>query len=367
MTMRLTGICLVILVVLTGCAGAGNETVESRVPEDSVAVGMVGDLPFGVSRCWDVRLISADESQYRDEPVYTGDDWPTARVLAWAQSKPGFEEMWIDGLHNNWVTVAFSQDADLRQAELAERFPGEGVVVIAVEWGQDRLGKLRDDAVAAAQASEFEVRGSTVVSRARVELWADLLSDELLSALAPFAGPQLCVHGILPDDVIPEGPQPTEGDGWRLLATQATGPIAWTGAATSPAQYERVWRLSEVDGEAAKVDFDTEIVVWFAVVHGGDCPVRLDDIVFDWTDRVVHGVIVTPGIHHSCQDDANPRAFLIALDRDQLPPTPFAIRQDAEGPPDYAPRQQIEIETDLRTPGATIASSHPAFDQPPTS
>lgn len=48
------------------------------------------------------------------------------RIRAWAAGKPGFEEIWIDREHLGWVTVAFSVDAEARQAELEETFPDVG-------------------------------------------------------------------------------------------------------------------------------------------------------------------------------------------------------------------------------------------------
>src|SRR3546814_13354536 len=94
-----------------------------------------GQLPFGLQRCpTEMTLASAPEDWYRDEPVYGGNSMPVEEVRAWAVDPPGFEGIWIDRAHNGWVSVAFSEGAEERQADLAKQFPGVGVVAVPVAW-----------------------------------------------------------------------------------------------------------------------------------------------------------------------------------------------------------------------------------------
>ncbi len=83
-------------------------------------------------------------------------------------------------------------------------------------------------------------------TRGRVEAWVAVLDDERLDPLADHADPRLCVDGADPADAARDGPQPTEGDGWRLLADEPTGEPYRTGIATTEDQYAALWDVNGV-------------------------------------------------------------------------------------------------------------------------
>lgn len=355
---------LVVAVLVTAC-GDEEAAVRSEdvVPESSststgpeAGSASSGDaLPFDLQRCpTEMALASAPEAWYREEPVYVENEMPVEEVRAWATQQPGFEDIWIDREHNGWISVAFSEGAEARQVELEERFPGVGVVAVPVDWTEGELVALRDEAFGAMRDAGFEVGGSHGVHTGLVEVWVGELVEERLAPLAPFAGPRLCVVGVEPQDVIRPSPQPESGDGWRLLGTQRTGDSYRTGVATTDEQYASLWREAGLDGDLPAVDFDDEVVIWFGAVYGSGCEIRMDDVVFDLERRVVHGDFVIPGVHQGCNSDANPEAYVVAVERSSLPEAPFDVQLDADDPPLGAPEERTTVSEDLRTPGATI-------------
>ncbi len=77
-----------------------------------------------IAWCGEIEQIRAAPETYRDSPVYVGNDQPLDEVVRWARQQPGYEGVWIDRENLGWLTLAFSQDADARQVDLEERFPG---------------------------------------------------------------------------------------------------------------------------------------------------------------------------------------------------------------------------------------------------
>ncbi|MEK6721071.1 MAG: hypothetical protein AABZ33_10435 [Chloroflexota bacterium] len=126
--MRRLPIAVMTIALLAGaCRLDAGGTVP---PSETATTGPAGSIPS----CDQVEQISAAADAYRDSPIYVGNEMPTDEVRAWAAGKPGFEEIWIDREHLGWITLAFSVDADARQAELAEAFPDVGVVAVGVDW-----------------------------------------------------------------------------------------------------------------------------------------------------------------------------------------------------------------------------------------
>jgi hypothetical protein len=355
---------IVVLVLVLAACGDDDEAVRSEggVAESSTTSSGApasepadGELPFGLQRCSsDPVFVSAPEDWYRAEPMYGGNEMPVEEVRAWAAEQPGFEGIWIDRDHNGWVSVAFSRDAEARQADLEERFPGVGVVAVPVEWTEAELVALRDQAFGAMEDAGFQVGGSHGVHTGLVEVWVGELVEERLAPLAPFAGPRLCVTGVEPEDVIRPAPQPESGEGWRLLGTDRTGDSYRTGVATTDEQYAALWTQAGLGGEPPAVDFDDEVVIWFGAVYGSGCEIRMDDVVFDQERRIVHGDFVIPGVHQGCNDDANPEAYVVAVERSALPAAPFDVQLDADDPPAGAPEERTTVDVDLHSPGATI-------------
>ena len=141
-----------ILVALGGCQ-LGAPPASSDV--------MAGAAEPSIPRCDEVPLIAADPALYRDTPIYVGNEMPVEEIQAWAAGKPGFESIWIDREHLGWITVAFSRDADARQADLAREFPGVGVVAVHVAWTRAELEALQQRVITDGRP---DVQGSGVRS-----------------------------------------------------------------------------------------------------------------------------------------------------------------------------------------------------------
>lgn len=316
--------------------------------------------PASIPRCEDVPAVSAPEAWYRDTPIYVANEQPTEELRAWAQSKPGFEGLWLDRDHLGWIALAFSQDAELRQAELREQFPDVGVVAVPVDWTAAELDALRDRVAAEMRPLLDSWSLGTSVTQGVVALGVGVLTPERIALVEDrYAGERICLEGVDPASVPAPGPQPQQGDGWRLLLDRkATGQPYRTGIAWDQASYERLWReigLSpEPAGALPPVDFESEVAIWFGAVYGGSCPgLRLDDVVVDEGRAMVHAVIVLVDPPAMCTADANPHAYVVALERARLPRGPFAIQLGAEDPPGGVPEERTIVDVDLSGPGAT--------------
>jgi hypothetical protein len=343
--------------------GPAPTTTSSTPAAAEDEIPSSGDLPFGLVRCPDEKVrVAAPDEYYRDEPVYVGNNPPTEDIKNWARTKPGFEGLWRDRTHNGWITLAFSQDADLRQTELEEEFPGLGLVAVAVDWTDSELELLREQALGAMRSAGLDAGGGHSVSEGLVSVFVGVLDEAHLAPLASFADERLCVEGVDAADAVVDGPQPTEGDGWRLLGTQRTGFTYRTGVATTTDQYEALWGLSGISAEAPAVDFGTEIVVWFGAVYGSSCEIRLDDVIIDTEGQLVFGDFVIPGNPGRCESDANPEAYVVAIERTLLPAAPFDVQLGERDPPKGVPEERTVVKVDLRGPGSTATDDDLSLD-----
>ncbi len=316
-----------------------------------------GELAFGLQRCDpDAPRLEADPAFYRDEPIYVGEDLPIEEVRSWAATRPGYQDIWLDPDHNGWISLGFSENASARQAELEAEFPGVGVVAVEVPATDAELQAIRNDAEAALQGLSSWGLGHSV-AQGMVEVTVPVLDEETLSRLAPLASPMLCVTGADPADAVPDGPQPTQGEGWRLLGSGPVGSPYRTGVATTAEQYAALWREAGLAGDGPELDFETEIAIWFGAVFGSSCPIRLDDVVVDADRRLVHGDFVLPGNPSFCTADANAQAYMVALARDRLPEAPFDVQLDADDPPSGVPEERTTVNVDLRPAGSTASAA----------
>jgi hypothetical protein len=356
-------ICSVAL-VMSACSqgfpapGGSQEPSRSSEPGPSGSHGqatpsrLAGDA--AIPLCETVPQISAPADRYRESPIYVANEMPVEEIQAWAAAKPGFEEIWIDREHAGWITVAFSEDADARQAELEKEFPDVGAVVVGVDWTLAELEDLQRR-VMEELGPLFAVGAWTGVTRGVIGINVGVLSDERIGAVeARFAGERVCVEGLDPGDAPAPGPQPLSGDGWRLLADERrVGEPYRTGIASDQASYENLWTEINLPDSPPPVDFESEVAIWFGAVYGSSCPnLRLDDVVVDEERSLVHAEIVQLDFPPACTDDANPHAYVVAVDRARLPAGPFAIQLGADDPPAGVPEERTLVDVDLSRPGA---------------
>jgi hypothetical protein len=344
---RSLAVLLAIIAIVAACAAPGPDPNE---PPDGVAPAPGG---AGIPRCEDVPAISAPAEVYRDTPVYVGNEMPVEAIRAWAIRQPGYADIWIDREHNGWVTVAFTQDAAARQADLEREFPDVGVVAVHVDRSNAELEALQRRVH---EVLPPDVAGGSAVltTQGVVMIGAGVLTPARIAIIeSQFAGQPVCLEGSDPADVPAPGPQQPAGDGWRLLATEPTGQPYRTGIAWDAASLADLWAQAGINADMPLVDFQTEVVIWFGAVVSGSCPdVRLDDVVIDGGRRMVHAEIVLVDPPMACTSDANPRAYLVAVPRSRLPAPTFAIQLGAEDPPGGVPEERTLVEADLRVPGS---------------
>lgn len=315
--------------------------------------GEVLGVPDGLPLCDEVPPISADESLYADRPVYVANEMPVEEVQAWASDQPGFEALWIDRDHNGWITVAFSENAADRQTDLESRFPDDGVVAVEVDWTMEELSQLQESLVERFEPGFVQTTGIPV-NHGVVSVGIGPLTPERIAiAEEELADERVCLEGIDPDLVPEPGPQPQAGDGWRLLADEKTGHAYRTGFAADQADLEELWREAGISSPLPEVDFESEVVIWFGAVYGSSCPdLRMDDVVI--SDGHVHPEIVNLTDAMACTDDANPHAYVVAVERSELPADGFVIRLQEDEPAPGVADQQTSVFGDVTIPGAYV-------------
>jgi hypothetical protein len=348
--MRRVATITAIALLATACrADGGGSGPALASPDDTPRTAAAG-----VPRCGEIEWISAPAERYRDGPIYVANEQPTEEILAWASGQPGFEELWIDRDHLGWITVAFSTDADARQADLERLFPDVGVVAVEVEWSLAELEQLQQQIIDEL-GPLFGPSSWVSVQQGVVGIGVGVLTPERLATIEERFGDQpICVEGMDPADAPAPGPQQPGGSGWRLLADeQGVGQPYRTGIASDPASYRQLWAEVGLPGDPPAVDLQSEVAIWFGAVYGSSCPnLRLDDVVVDLDRALVHAEIVLVDPPSVCTDDANPRAYVVALNRSKLPPGPFAIQLGADDPPAGAPEERTLVDVNLSQPGA---------------
>ena len=198
--------------------------------------------------------------------------------------------------------------------------------MLRVDFSAAELERLATRVRSEAADLAWNANGFILDNRVHVDV--KLLDAPTLQALAErFPGAPLCAEGPTPDEIVPDGPQAQAGDGWRLLADQPGAGAPWdTALARDAREHERLWEELGLGGAPPAVDFEREVVVHFGVAVSSSCPdIRLDEVLVEG-DRV-RPLIVRPGLQSpACNADANPHAYVLAVERDALPPTPFRLR-----------------------------------------
>jgi hypothetical protein len=356
-----SGVVILLAALTAGPVAAQSPGASPGVAADPSASPAAAGVPF----CSDVPEIVIPAERFRDTPVYIGNEQPTGELRRWARQQPGFQDLWIDRDHLGWVVLAFSEDAEARQADLEREFPGVGAVAVKVDWTTKELEALQQKAVV--QPRDLVQGTGTDILKGVVFIMVGVLEPGRVAEIGRrFAGDRVCIDGIDPATVPAPGPQPQAGDGWRLLGDAKVGAPYRTGIAADRSSFKALWKQARMPGRPPTVDFEREVAIWFGAVYGGSCPaIRLDDVVVDTDAALVHPLIVQTEPVMACTDDANGHAYLVALDRDRLPAPPFRIQLQAGDPPLGATREITLVDADLREPGSVPGPGEVRTIKPP--
>jgi hypothetical protein len=127
--------------------------------------------------------------------------------------------------------------------------------------------------------------------------------------------------------------QPPNGDGWQLLARQrGVGDRNKPRLLTDQAGVDAAWNALHMRSDPPGVDFERSVVVWLTPLGTISCPSRLDEIRFDSAERLVDGSF-SLGLTMNCRSPSVGDSFLVAIDRNRLPPTPYQVRILGPDPP----------------------------------
>ena len=352
---RAAAAVLVAGLVLAGCVATPSGPSPAAPSGSASAPGRdpgAAEGALALPRCETVGLIAAPAGWYRPKPVYVSNEMSVDAVRAWAQGRPGFQDLWIDRDHQGWLTVGFSADPEARQAELVEAFPGVGVVAVEVPFTVAEMAALQARVMAAGRDIGL-TSSSSFVGRGVVEAGIGVLDPARVAALAErFPGEPICVDGLDPADAPKPGAQAPAGDGWRLLGHKAgAGPGYRTGIATTPAQLEALWGEAGLSGAPPAVEFVSEVAIWFSAVTGSSCPdLRFDRVAVDRGRALVWADIARLDVG-ACTADIYPHAFVVAVRRDQLPAAPFGIQLGPDDPPGGAPEERTVVDAPVQLPG----------------
>ena len=358
---RLTCLLTAAAMTVAGCSETAGTSAASSSTTGSTVDGsgprLYRDESWGFPLCEDVPDLAAPPEAYRDEPVYDWDEAPIDEVEAWAKDQPGYGGILIDYKRNGWITVAFTQDAEVRQRDLEEEFAGVGVVAVPVGRTTAELDALVDrvdkELPPLLESHGFDAHMAGVfMHKWTVFLTSVVLTEDLRGEIERrFSGEPLCVDGLDPATVPPLGPQPSGGDGWLLLSEgrglDGPGRISLVTDAASFAE-----RWASRDAPVPEVDFEKNVVIAFVAVVSSSCPdVRLDDVVAE--GFVVRAKLVDPVPQFECTEDAVPHSFVVALERSRLRSGPFTIEL-----PDHwwssggELAERLMVDADLSEPGA---------------
>ena len=239
------------------------------------------------------------------------------------QHRAEWAGVWIDHTDGT-MTAAFTGQLNVHRRALAERIPKRRAwKLIGADHSLITLQRLQERALRELQAGDLPWVGTSInVIGNHVEVQFGVLDDRARAFMTEhfMSDDPVCAGGPDPSELIPEGPQPQSGPGWRLLVDEAGGEALNTSAALNKRQYRRLWWRLDLQGKRAPVDFTREIVLHFAPGVSSTCPeIRLDELVIK--KKRVYPLIVMPGPHRACTSDATPYTYLLAVERDALPET----------------------------------------------
>jgi hypothetical protein len=233
------------------------------------------------------------------------------------------------------LVALFTGHLDLHQRNLDALLGGSGHVTVqgAVFTEAELQGfmdtVMRKTEQLAAQGISVMLAGEdTIGNRVTVEAKSD--DPDAASTIEALAPAGAIIATIYPADK--PWTQPTSGPGWRLLGVfdkRGVGSLPYTVAyaADGPALASE-WQRYELPGDPPAWDPSTELAIILSDGRGSGClHLRLDGVGIDAGARLVYGEFSDPDAPRACTADlAGAQVFVIAVERDQLPQSPFTLR-----------------------------------------
>jgi hypothetical protein len=246
-----------------------------------------------------------------------------------AEHADEFGGLHVDDQSQGSFVLLFTDNLDEHAAALAEIWPR--VTVQGVRFTEAALTELLkglDFEAMSRDGIEFLSAGlDTMNNRVTLDLKSNDPTLELRLEME-FGGMVEVTVSPIPGPWANVG----EGDGWRLLATgEADGDEAYTvRAATDEAAWDEMWRVIGLEGDIPAVAFEDEVVVSFGHGIGSSCrEVRLDDVEIG--PGIVFSRTGDPLSPRACTSDlAGAAVFVVALERDALPPGGFTLQLGPE-------------------------------------
>jgi hypothetical protein len=303
-----------------------------------------GALPV---TCADLQLPTAPQDWYAETPIYVGNEMPIEEVRQFASSLEGYVDIWIDREHNGWITVGFvDADIESHQTLLESGFPDDGVVAVEIPYTPERL-----DQVATRLSAELpdDMDASNVdYLRGSVVVYGGLLTEERMSLIGEVAGSDpVCVDGMDPSLVPDQGRQEGSGEGWVFLGVVDAQVGEVPVLITDSEALSSLWDTLGLSGTAPDVDYERRVAVAFPLGYSGSCPdTRFDGLSLEG-DRLMP-VIAHTTVAQGCTADYNPRTYVVAVDRQALPPPPFYLAEWEHS------SRALRVNVDLRTGGLTL-------------
>ena len=231
------------------------------------------------------------------------------------------------------MVMSFSGGVAERQAELDAVYGPGRIRVEQVRYSNKELVAFSAP-VGHMLGGDALVIGVSPVGRAnRVEVYLGRLDVATATAVLAVIKPeQVCFGGPYPDQLVPEGPQRSEGVGWRLLASGPGAVRSATAASPSDVSVEAaldrkrldaLWPQVGANKTQPSIDFDDQAVFVFNVGHDTCGPERLDGFTIEGT--IVFPTLVQPGPAQSCGQSFSPYYFVVAVDRADMPAGPFTM------------------------------------------
>jgi hypothetical protein len=246
-----------------------------------------------------------------------------------------FAGVYYDRENGGRLVARFTSHIDLHQHALDALLGSPGrVVVLGAVFAQATLQGIVDSVggnhqqLAAKGINLMEAAVDVIHNIVEISVKSD--DPDAERTLQPYGPPGTIVVHVYPTDK--PWTQPTEGPGWRLLGAFDTDLPYTVAIAADRAELTAQWQHYGLPGDPPAWDPSREVAIILSDGIGSSCPdLRLDAVVVDLDARLVHGEFSDPHAPEFCTLDlVGGKTFVVAVARDQLPPSPFTLRIHAE-------------------------------------